>query len=123
MTTIYETTGKGYKQQGDYVLPNIGIDDEKEYHIGVWGQRYRKYLKQNHKVIYYNYLTSGKLYEHLSEVDSRAETMFNDLVKSLTEKENITEDLKKSDALKWIQRMNNICERVREIVNKEIVFR
>ncbi len=56
-------------------------------------------------------------------MDSRAETMFNDLVKSLTEKENITEDLKKSDALKWIQRMNNICERVREIVNKEIVFR
>ena len=84
----------------------------------------RKYLKQNHKVIYYNYLTSGKLYEHLSKVDSRAETMFNDLVKSLAEKENITEDLKKSDAIKWIfQRMNNICERVREIVNKEIVFR
>ncbi len=94
MTTIYETIGKGYEKQGDYVIPNIEIGDEKEYHIGVWGQRYRKYLKQNHKVIYYNYLASGKLYEHLSEVDSRAEKMFNDLVKSLAEKENITEQLK-----------------------------
>ena len=76
MKSIYETTGKGYELQGDYVLPNIRIDDEKEYHVGIWGQRYRRYLKQNLKVLYYNYLTSGKLYEHLRELDSRAETMF-----------------------------------------------
>lgn len=120
MTSIYETTGKGYKQQGDYVLPNIGIDDEKEYHIGVWGQRYRKYLKQNHKVIYYNYLTSGKLYEHLSEVDSRAEIMFNDLVKSLAEKENITEQLKATSPMIWVQKLNNIRSRASEIVIEEV---
>ncbi len=120
MKTIYEITGKGYETQGDYVLPNIKSGDEKEYHIGVWGQRYRKYLKQNHKVIYYNYLTSGKLYEHLSEVDSRAEIMFNDLVKSLAEKENITEQLKATAPMVWVQKLNNIRSRASEIVRNEL---
>ncbi len=80
MQTIYERTGKGYRRQGDYILPNIKVGSDTEYHIGICGLRYRKYLKQNHKILYYNYLTSGKSYEYLSEVDSRAETMFNNLV-------------------------------------------
>ncbi len=76
MKTIYESIGKGYERQGDCVLPNIEVGTDTEYNIGIWGQRYRRYLKQNHKVLYYNYLTSGTLYKHLSEVDSRAETIF-----------------------------------------------
>ncbi len=120
MKSIYESTGRGYETQGDYVLPNIKIGDEKEYHIGVWGQSYRKYLKQKHKVIYYNYLTSGKLYEHLSEVDSRAETMFNDIVKSLAEKENVTEQLKATAPMVWVQKLNNIRNRASEIVVEEV---
>lgn len=120
MTTIYETTGNGYTMQGNYVLPNVTIGDEKEYHIGVWGQRYRKYLKQNHKVIYYNYLTSGKLYEHLSEVDSRAETMFNDLMKAFAGKEGVYEKLKAESPMEWVQKMNNIRSRATEIVYSEV---
>ena len=120
MKTIYESTGTGYETQGDYVLPNIKVGNDTEYHIGIWGQRYRRYLKQNHKVLYYNYLTSEKLYEHLSEVDSRAETMFNDLVKSLAEKENVTEQLKATAPMVWVQKLNNICSRVSEIVWNEV---
>ena len=122
MRTIYESTGKGYERQGDYLLPNIKVDDEKEYHIGVWGQRCRRYLKQNHKVLYYNYLTSGTLYEHLNEVDKRAEEMFNKLVKALAEKEDVTEKLKAEDTQKWIRLMNNIRNRAAEIVNAEVIF-
>ena len=122
MRTIYESTGKGYERQGDYLLPNIKVDDEKEYHIGVWGQRYRRYLKQNHKVLYYNYLTSGTLYEHLNEVDKRAEEMFNKLVKTLAEKEDVTEKLKAEDTQKWIGLMNNIRNRATEIVNAKVIF-
>ncbi len=85
------------------------------------GQRYRKYLKQNHKVLYYNYLTSGKLYEHLSEVDSRAETMFNALVKSFAEKENVTEQLKATTPMVWVQQLNNIRSRASEIVWNELL--
>ncbi len=94
MKSIYENTGKGYTQQGDYVLPNIEIEDKAEYKIGVWGQRYRKHLQQNHRVLYYNYLTSGTLYKHISEVETQAENLFASVVKSLTEKENVTEKLK-----------------------------
>ncbi len=120
METILNQKSIEYHQAGDYHLPNIVVEDEKEYHIGIWGQRYRKYLKQNHKVLYYNYLTSGRLYEHLSEVDIRAEKMFNDLVESFAEKENVAETLKAESPLVWIQKMNNIRSRALELVNNKI---
>ncbi len=120
METILNQQSIEYRQAGDYLLPNIVVGEDKEYHIGIWGQRYRKYLKRNHKVFYYNYLTSRKLYEHLSEVDSRAEKMFNDLVKSFAEKENVAEKLKAESPLVWIQKMNNIRSRALELVNNEI---
>ena len=94
MKTIFEQQGVEYRQAGDYMLPNVGMGEQKEYQIGVWGQRYKRHLKSNHRVIYYNYLTSGRLYEHLAEVDTRAEVMFHELVKTLAEKENVTEKLK-----------------------------
>ncbi len=119
METILNQQGIQYHQTGDYLLPNIAVGDKKEYHIGIWGQRYSKYLKQNHKVLYYNYLTSGKLYEHLNEVDIRAEKMFNDLVKSFAERENVTEKLKAESPLVWIKKMNNIRSRALELVNNE----
>ena len=122
MKSIYERTGKGYTQQGDYLLPNLQLNEESEYNIGIWGQRYRQHLKSNHKVIYYNYLTKGTLYQHLSEVDERAESMFNQLVKSLAEKENITEQLKENDMLLWVKMMNNIHNRAMEIVNSEVIY-
>ena len=96
MKSIYESTGKGYTQQGDYLLPNLQFNGEPEYNIGIWGQRYRQYLKSNHKVIYYNYLTKGTLYQHLAEVNERAENMFDQIIKSLAKKENITEQLKEN---------------------------
>ena len=122
MKSIYETTGKGYEQQGNYLLPNLKIEDEKKYYIGVWGQRYRQHLKQHRKIIYYNYLTKGTLYEHLAEVDNRAKEMFNHLVKSLTEKEDVTEKLKAENMMEWVQKMNNIRNRATEIVNSEVIF-
>ena len=122
MESIYESTGKGYAQQGDYLLPNLQLNGETEYNIGIWGQRYRQHLKSNHKVIYYNYLTKGTLYQHLAEVDKRAENMFDQLVKSLAEKENITEQLKENDMLLWVKKMNNIRNRAMEIVNSEVIY-
>ena len=122
MKSIYENTGKGYTQQGDYLLPNLQLNGEPKYNIGIWGQRYRQHLKSNHKVIYYNYLTKGTLYQHLAEVDKRAENMFDQLVKSLAEKENITEQLKENDMLLWVKKMNNIRNRAMEIVNSEVIY-
>ena len=122
MKSIYESTGKGYTQQGDYLLPNLQLNEEPEYNIGIWGQRYRQHLKSNHKIIYYNYLTKGTLYQHLAEVNERAESMLDQLVKSLAEKENITEQLKENDMILWVKKMNNIRNRAMEIMNSELIY-
>ena len=122
MKTIFEQQGVEYHQAGDYMLPNVELDKQKEYQIGVRGQRYKRYLKSNHRVLYYNYLTSGRLCEHLAEVDMRAEEMFQELVKSLTEKENVTEKLKVENANLWICKMNNIRNRASEIVSAEVIY-
>ena len=122
MKTIFEEQGVKYHQSGDYMLPNVTLAEQKDYQIGVWGQRYKRYLKSNHKALYYNYLTSGKLYEHLAEVDTRAEEMFQQFVKSLAEKENVTEKLKAENAMLWVQKMNNIQARAMEVVNADLIY-
>ena len=121
MKTIFEEQGIEYRQMGDYMLSNVELAEQKDYQIGVWGQRYKRYLKSNHRVLYYNYLTSGKLNEHISEVDTRAEEMFQQLAKSLAEKENVTEKLKAENTLLWIRKMN-IRSRASEIVNAEVIY-
>ena len=122
MKTIFEEQGVKYHQSGDYMLPNVTLAEQKDYQIGVWGQRYKRYLKSNHKVLYYNYLTSGKLYEHLAEVDTRAEEMFQQFVKSFAENENVTEKLKAENAMLWVQKMNNIQARAMEVVNADLIY-
>ena len=119
-----QTTGISYTLQGDYYLPDLKLPtEEKESNIGVWGMRHANYLKQNHKVVYYNLLTSGKLRSYLTEINERAEAMFQQLVKELSEKEDVTEQLKATDSMLWVQKMNNIRNSVVEIVNNNIIYR
>lgn len=112
-----------FEDQGDYLIPCLKTKDQKEVHIGVWANRHRQYLKQFHRVRYYNLLTSEKLYEYLSDIEEQAEKMFEELVKSLAEKENVTEKLKADKPMLWVQRMNNIRNRATEIVNSEIIYK
>lgn len=90
MKTIFENSGASYTQVGDYFLPNFALSDETEKQIGVWGQRHRRYLKSNHRVLYYNLLTSGKLDNYLSNVECQAENLFEQTIKSLTQQEQVT---------------------------------
>ena len=122
MKSIFEQIGGTYTKQGDYCLPNLYLQPDEERPIGVWGQRRLRYLKQHHKVLYYNLLTSGKLHSHLADTEEQAQELFSRLVKEYAEKEDITEQLKATDQLAWVRRMNNIRERVTEIVNEEIMF-
>ena len=120
--TLFEQNGGTYSQQGDYLLPNIKLPGQLEYEIGVWGQRRRQYLKENHRVLYYNMLTKCKLYPHLADVEQQAQRAFDRLVDELSEQEGITEKLKAENQMIWVQQMNNICNRAIEIVNVEIIF-
>ena len=123
MKTIFENNGGTYESQGDYLLPNLTLQDKAIYSIGVWGMRYKQYLKQYHKVLYYNLLTAGKLNSYLADIDKRATFLFDEIVKSLAENENVTEKLKSENAMLWVQKMNNIRNRATEIVNNQIIFK
>lgn len=103
-------------------MPKLTVNGETEAVIGIWGQRYRKYLKTNHRILYDNYLTSGTLNKHLEEVDQRANEMFHRLVIELSNKEKVTEKLKDENPTKWIKRTNNSRSCAREIVNAEVIF-
>jgi hypothetical protein len=121
--TIFEKQGGTYTQVGDYMLPDLlPAEEETEANIGVWGMRHKRYLKQNHKVIYYNLLTSGKLNSYLADVEQQAQDLFLRLVKDLAEKENVTEELKSTDMMLWVQKMNNIRNRAMEIVNADLIY-
>ena len=123
MKTIFENNGGAYMQAGDYLLPNLSLSaEEKETNIGVWAMRHKRYLKQNHKVRYYNLLTSGKLNSYLADVEQQAQDLFLRLVKDLAEKENITEELKSTDMMLWVQKMNNTRNRATEIANADLIY-
>ena len=122
MKSIFEQSGGVYTMQGDYRLPNLTLPAEEERPIGVWGQRRLRYLKQHHKVLYYNLLTFGKLHSHLADTEERAQALFSRLVIEYAEKEGVTEQLKAADQMAWVRRMNNIRYRATEVVNSELVF-
>lgn len=122
--TIFEQMGGTYTQVGDYMLPDLlPAEEEKKANIGAWAMRHKRYLKQNHKVFYYNLLTSGKLNPYLADIEHQAQQLFLRLVKDLAEKENVTEELKSTDMMLWVRNMNNIRNRATEKVNADIIYK
>ena len=90
-----EQNGLWYELQGDYYIPCLELPAEKEErHIGVWGQRHLRYIREHKKVFYTNLLISGKLNDYLADLNEQAEELFSRLVKQLAEKEGVTEAIK-----------------------------
>ena len=117
-----EKNGLWYELQGDYYIPCLKLPKEEQQPIGVWGQRYLRYIKQHRKVLYLNLLTSGKLNAYLADLDKQAEEMFSRLVKQMAENEGVTEQFKADNQVEWVARMNNIRSRATEIVNVDFIF-
>ena len=120
METIFEKLGGTYRQEGDYLLPNIEVPESPQ--IGIWGQRRLRYLRTNKKVLYTTMLMDGTLKGHLEEADQSANEMFNLLVAQLKAQEGVTEELKANNQMEWVQRMNSIRNRAEEIVYKELIY-
>ena len=120
--TIFEQMGGTYTMQGDYCLPNLTLLAKEERPIGVWAQRRLRYLKQHHKILYYNLLTSGKLHSHLADVEEEAQTLFFQLVKEYAKRESVTEQMKAENQMEWVQKMNNIRSRAAETVCADLIF-
>lgn len=122
MMTLFEQQGGTYQKKGAYFIPCVVTKDQKEVHIGVWANRHRQYLKKYHRIRYFNLLASEKLYGYLADIEEQAEKIFDELIKSLAEKENVTEKLKADKPVLWVRKMNNIRNRATEIVNSEIIY-
>ena len=111
-----------YTQQGDYLLPDLKLPEQPKIEIGIWGKRHLKYIEHYRPILYTNLLTRCKLSAYLADIDEQAEDMFFRLVKQFAEKESVTEQLKADNQIMWVQKMNNIRNRVTEIVNNELIY-
>ena len=122
MKSLFEQLGGTYTRQGDYCLPDVCLPPEEERPIGVYGQRRRAYLKEHHRVLYYNLLTAGTLGGHLADIEEQAQELFSRMVKQHAVADGVTEALKADDPMAWVRKMNGIWHRANEVVMQEIVY-
>ena len=115
-----ENNGLWYELQGDYYLPCLKLPVEEQVHIGIWGQRHLNYLRENKRILLSGLQLRGKLNSYLADIDSQADEMFERLVKQMAKADGITEQLKSENQMEWVAQMNNIRQRVTEIVFKEL---
>ncbi len=120
--TIFEEMGGTYHDENGYLIPDLTLPPEEEKPIGIWGQRHKRYLKKHRKATYTTLLTSGKLNCYLADIDQQAEDMFLRIVKQIAEREGVTEQLKAENQIEWGTQMNNIRNRVIEIINYNLIF-
>ena len=115
-----ETNGLWYELHGDYYLPCVTMPERKP--VGIWGRRYRKYLKEHRNTTYTAMMLAGTLDDHVAEIDQQAEDMLDRLIKQMTKQEGITEQLKARDQMEWVRRMNNIRNLAVEVVNNDLIY-
>ena len=112
-----------YRRVGDYFIPNLKLPpEEAKVRLGKWGMLYKDYLFNHKKVVFSTLLAEGKLYQHCAEVEKQANEMYDFLIEQMKEAEGVTEQLKEQDQLEWVQRMNNIQQRAREIVCNDLIY-
>lgn len=119
MKSTYERIGGSYHQEAGYLLPDLEVPESPQ--IGIWGERHRRYLQTNKRVLYTVMLLCDTLNDHLAEVDKSASEMFDRLVEQLKYRNCITEELKAADQMEWVQRMNTIRHEAAEAVEKELI--
>lgn len=114
-------TGISYTLVGDVYIPNL-VSTDTNYEIGCWGRKHKEYIKQYKPAFYTTLLTQCKLNSYLADIEQQAQDLFLRLVKDLAKKENVTEELKSTDMMLWVQKMNNIRNCATEIVNAELIY-
>ena len=115
-----ERTGLKYELVGDYYYPCLEAPEAPK--VGRFGMMYHDYLRKHKKVTYSGLMLSGKLKEHIEDVDRQAEEMFSQLVEQMKHADGVTEQLKATNQMEWVRRMNSIRGRAEEIVKSEVVF-
>ena len=118
---VDEQNGLEYELVGDYYIV-AGEDEPPARPIGVWGSMRRDYLKKHRQSLYYQLLLSGKLNDHLAEIEEQAQDMMWNLTEQMKKAEGVTEDQKRNNQMAWVGAVNNIQARVREIIQHELIY-
>ncbi len=111
-----------YHKSGDYYLPDLILEETEAKPIGKYGRMRKRYLKEHHPVLYTNLILSGKLFQHLAEIEEACEKRMERLTRQMAKREVVTEALKAADQVEWVQRMNSIRSRAEEIVLSELGY-
>lgn len=111
-----------YTKKGDYLLPDLILEDKERFNVGKYGLLRLNYIKKEKSGLYFDLLVNDKLNEYLHNIDTTVMEKVQKLIKGLTEKENITEELKSSNQMLWIGKMNNIKNIAEEIILKEYIY-
>lgn len=111
-----------YTMQGNYLLPDLMLPEQPKVEIGIWGKRHLRYIKQYHPIRYANLLTSCELTAYLDDIDEQAEEMYMQLVNRFAEQDGCTEQLKATNQMQWVRKMNNATQRAKEVVNAELIY-
>lgn len=122
MKSIFEQNGGTYTKVGDYYIPNIAVPDTKKYNFGKYGNLRKTFLKEHYKSYYTILFMEGKLFEHLAEIDESCHRYLRNMITKMAEQEGVTEQLKATDQMAWVQKMNNIRNRAEEIIMHEYVY-
>ena len=122
MKSIFEQNGGTYTKVGDYYIPNITVPDTKKYNIGKYGNLRKTFLKKHHKSYYTILFMEGKLFEHLAEIDEACHNYLQDVIPKMAEQEGVTEQLKATDQMTWVQKMNSIKHRAEDFIMREYVY-
>ena len=118
-----ESNGLWYELQGDYYIPCLKLPDEEQVEVGIWGMRHLEYIKHHRKGFYTALLMGCNLNRYLADVNKQAEEMFDTLILQYKTAEGITEQLKAENQMEWVRQMNNIKQRVTEIINNELIYK
>ena len=112
-----------YRQVGDYLIPDLALPpEETKISLGKWGMMHKDYLRKHKPVVFVSLLAQGKLWRYLADIDNHAQQMFDTLVEQMKEREGVTEELKAENQMLWMHQMNNIHNRVTEIINTDLIY-
>ena len=112
-----------YREVNGYLIPNLKLPpEEPRIRLGKWGILHKSYLEKHKSALFNSLLIQGKLYQHCAEVEKQAKEMFELLIEQMKVAEGMTEDLKEQDQMEWVQRMENIEARAREMVCEEVIY-
>ena len=123
MKSIFEEMVATYRQEGDYLLPNLSLPpDAEDYQVGKYGRMRKQYLKEHRRALYTCMMTDGTLWKHLAEIDRSCNDRLEIIEKALMKQEGVTEALKASDQMEWVRRRNSIRNRAEEVILTELVY-